>query len=117
MRTTLDTGSEVTELRHSIEGVRILLDLLVNEGVPDRETGVQLPRSCSALLNLLSARLKVLGRALNGSKDPAELVEQWNFALGTEGTPLRSWSPVKRQSNAERELRRVAHERRSRRRR
>jgi hypothetical protein len=117
MTKKFDCGSEVAEIRHSVEGVRVLLDLLVNAGVPDHETERLIPKSCSALLNLVSARMKVFGRALNGSKDAAELVEHWNRCIGPEGTEVRAWSPEQRKADAERELRRVAHERRARRRR
>ena len=116
MKKSLDAGSEVSELRAAVEGVRVLLDMLVNESAPDAATGRAVPRSASALLNLVGARLMAFGQALNGSRDPAELVQDFNHALGDGGTVVRAWNSERRKSEVQRELRRLQHERPRRRR-
>jgi hypothetical protein len=117
MKKALDVGAEAGEIRAAVDGVRLLTDMLATDAVPDGESARQLPRSASALLNLIGTRLKACAQALNGSKDAAELVEHFNRSLGDGGTTIAEWSAEKREREAQRELRRVAHERRSRRRR
>lgn len=110
----IDAGSEVAEIHSSVEGVRILMDLLANDAVPNDDTGRVLPRCSVALLNLIGARLKQFGQTLNGSRDPAELVAHFNRALGDGGTGINGWSPEQREQEALRQVRKVTHERKSR---
>ena len=117
MKKQLDASSEVLEIRSAVEAARILLDLVANSGVPDDETERALPRCTSAVLTLATSRMKALARAMGGSIDPAELVEHHNKTVGDGGVALTAWTDVRREQEAQRELRRVAHERRSRRRR
>lgn len=115
MKKKLDAGSELHELVASVEGVRVLMDMLANASTPDAETEQRLPRYSAALLNLIAARMKQFGQALDGGRDPGELVTHFNRSLGAGGTALRSWDSEKRAQDARRELRRVAVEQRSRR--
>lgn len=107
----LDLGSEVAEVRCAVEGVRVMADTLVSESAPDSETVRLMPRRIAALLNLIVARVRLVERALNGSRDPAELLAHHNKALGPDGTHLRPWTTARIQQEVERLVRRDRHER------
>ena len=109
----VDLGHEVAEVRCAVEGVRVMADTLAYDGAPDPETARLMPRRISAVLNLIVARVRLVEAVLKQSRDPVELQAHHNTVVGPEGTHLRAWSPALRQQEAQRQLRRVAAEQRT----
>lgn len=110
-------GSELAEVRCTAEGVRVLSDLLANDGAPDEATARALPRRISAALNLIIERLRLVERAVNGSVNPAAVHAEHNAHVGGEGLAVAAWGDRRLRQELVREQRRLDFDRRRERRR
>jgi hypothetical protein len=66
-------GYEVSQLKHALLGVRMLVDLVGQHRAQDAHDAQAAPWAASALLTLIYVRLEDLGGVLRGELDPARL--------------------------------------------
>ena len=63
-------SDELFELERAIEGARLMIDMLANEGLPTQYAEKLAPSAIAAGLSLVVARLHHLGRVVRGGEDP-----------------------------------------------
>lgn len=118
-RRHLDLADELNALGKAMRGVRVLTEVASPLRAPDAESAAEAPELANAVTQLVVERLRQLERAVRGTADVEPLIAPHNVAVGpAEGAVrVQVWSDQRRRAEAERELRRLDVERRSRRRR
>jgi hypothetical protein len=81
-RKTVSLSDELFELERAIEGARLMLDMLANEGMPTEYAETVAPSAIAAGLSLVVARLHHLGRVVRGGEDPRHVWAPHNDSIG-----------------------------------
>lgn len=107
----IELADEVCAIRRSLDGLRHLAELAtVLPTVDDTPS----PSVVVALAEVISARLRLVEKALRGSVDPSLLLTPQNVAIGDEGgVRLAAWDAARRKAEAERQLRALEFEARA----
>jgi hypothetical protein len=96
-RKTLSLGWELMSLQAAIDGARILVDGIANHQLGSEHDERAAPHAASAMLSLVSLRLRDVWRSVQGATDPGDSV--WaphNATTSTSGQHgdvyLKEWS-------------------------
>lgn len=107
----IELADEVLTIRRSVDALRHLAELATSK---PRMDDTPSPSVVVALAEVISARLRLVEKALRGSVDPSLLLTPHNVAIGDEGgVRLAAWDPSRRKAEAERQLRALAFEERA----
>lgn len=88
---------EVGELSSAVQGAALLIELVTTSQLANEDQERVAPRAAAAILNLVTARMRDLQRALRGDLDPAVLFTSFNTAPDSADlqrdhvTVLRAW--------------------------
>jgi len=74
---------ELANLEHALRGTSLLAELLANHNLPDEEARRMAPHCIVAQLALVNARLRQVGRVIQGEEDAETL-----WAVHNATTPL-----------------------------
>ena len=77
-RKAVSLSFELFELERAVEGARLMLDMLANEGMPTEYAQRVAPSAVAAGLSLVVARLHHLGRVIRGGEDPQHVWAEHN---------------------------------------
>lgn len=107
----IELADELRAIRLSVDAVHHLAELATS--MP-RVNDTPSPSVVCALVEVISARLRLVEKVLRGSIDPSVLLTPQNVAIGDEGgVRLAAWDPSRRKAEAERQLRALEFEQRT----
>lgn len=107
----IELADELQAIRLSVDAVHHLAELAT--AMPKMDDTPS-PSVVVALAEVISARLRLVEKALRGSIDPALLLTPHNVAIGDEGgVRLVAWNAAWRKAEAERQLRALEFEQRT----
>ena len=102
-RKTVALGWELMEIQQAVDAARILIDGIQYDQLGNDHDVKAAPGAASATLALVGLRLRDLCRAVQGTKNPAEIYAHHNASHDGHGddTYLNEWSNTRSLSEAE----------------